>query len=263
MENEEKFNINKITDIMKTLRGPNGCSWDRKQTHKSLRRYLIEESAEVLEALDEGNSENICDELGDLLLQIVFHAQIAEERGDFNMQDVIDGISNKMIRRHPHVFGNTTAKNEAEVRKNWEEIKAQEKTHKERNLMDGIPKDLPALLKAQKIQEKAAKVGFVWDDVNGVWDKVDEEILEFKEAISAKNQENMEKEAGDILFSLINLLEWYKISGENALRRTNSKFIRRFNYIEQEVKASNKKWDAFTLEELDNLWERAKKVEKD
>lgn len=258
-----EFDITPLTDIMARLRSENGCAWDKEQTHKSLRRYLIEEVAEALEAIDEEDSAATCDELGDILLQIVFHAKIAEEEGRYNMQDIIDGISAKMIRRHPHVFGDVVADNSETVVKNWEEIKSKEETHKNRKIMDGVPKHLNPLLKAQKIQEKAAKVGFNWDNVEGIWNKVNEEIIELKDAILEKNQENMEKEAGDVLFSLINLLEWYKISGENALRRTNAKFIKRFNEVETAVAKSSKKWEDFSLIELDQQWEKAKENEKD
>lgn len=258
-----EFDITPLTDIMARLRSENGCAWDKEQTHKSLRRYLIEEVAEALEAIDEEDSAATCDELGDILLQIVFHAKIAEEEGRYNMQDIIDGISAKMIRRHPHVFGDVVADNSETVVKNWEEIKSKEETHKNRKIMDGVPKHLNPLLKAQKIQEKAAKVGFNWDNVEGIWNKVNEEIIELKGAILEKNQENMEKEAGDVLFSLINLLEWYKISGENALRRTNAKFIKRFNEVETAVAKSSKKWEDFSLIELDQQWEKAKENEKD
>ena len=252
------FTLEPLVDVVRTLREPGGCSWDQAQTHASLRRYLLEEVYETLDAIDNNDMENLREELGDVLLQIVFHARLAEEKGLFTVQDVIDDVSQKMIRRHPHVFTEANALELAETKLSWEELKAQEKGHARESLLDGIPKGLPALLRGQKLQEKAAKVGFDWDSVDGCWEKLDEELAEFKEAIAQKDRENMEKEAGDVLFSLLNLCRWFKISGENALNRTNAKFYKRFRYVENCVAQDGRPWESYSLAELDAFWEAAK-----
>lgn len=252
------FTLSPLDDVVKALRAPDGCPWDKLQTHSSLRRYFLEEVYEILDAIDAEDDDNLKEELGDVLLQIVFHARLAEERGAFTLQDVIDGICQKMIHRHPHVFSELTASDAATQLLSWEALKAQEKGHKRESILDGVSKGLPALLAAQKLQEKAAKVGFDWNQVELIWDKVYEEIEEFKAEVSAQNIENMEKEAGDVIFSLINLFRWYRISGENALNRTNTKFSRRFRHVEQCVSASGRQWKSFSLEELDTFWREAK-----
>ena len=256
------FTLQPLIDVVAALRAPDGCSWDRLQTHSTLRRYLLEEVYEVLEAIDNRDTNNLREELGDVLLQIVFHARLAEEQGLFTVQDIIDDITAKMIRRHPHVFAKATSKELAETQLNWEALKYQEPGHDKKTLLGGISKGLPALLGAQKLQEKAAKVGFDWDSETPVWAKFKEEIAEFKEAIAQKDYENAELEGGDVLFSLINLLRWYKIGGENALNRTNNKFRHRFAHVERCVKDSGKSWKDFSLEELDLFWESAKVSEQ-
>ncbi len=248
--------LEELADIMAALRGPGGCDWDKKQTHESLRRYLLEEAYEVLETIDEKDSEHLCEELGDILLQVMFHSEIAKENGEFTIGDVIDGICEKMIRRHPHVFGDSQEKPD------WEAIKEKERGKKRESLMDGIPKGMPAMLAAQKIQGRAKECGFYWDSVDGIWDKIAEEIDEFKAAVRSNSREEMEKEAGDVLFSLISLLEWYRINSEIALQRTNNKFLQRFSYVESKVKESGKNWSNFGLDELDSFWVNAKKLEK-
>lgn len=257
-----EFTLQPLIDVVAALRAPDGCPWDRLQTHSSLRRYLLEEVYEVLEAIDNQDMANLREELGDVLLQIVFHARLAEEQGLFTVQDIIDDITAKMIRRHPHVFAKATSKELAETQLNWEALKAQEPGHDKKTLLGGVSKGLPALLGAQKLQEKAAKVGFDWDTEPPVWAKFEEEIAEFKEAIAQKDYENAELEGGDVLFSLINLLRWYKIGGENALNRTNNKFRHRFAHVERCVKDSGKSWKDFSLEELDLFWESAKVSEQ-
>lgn len=252
------FTLDPLVDVLSELRGPNGCSWDKLQTHSSLRRYLLEEVYETLEAIDEKNIDHLREELGDLLLQIVFHARVAEENGYFTMQDVVDDITAKMVRRHPHVFQTADRETVGDTLATWEELKAKEKGHERTSILDGISPGLPALLRAQKLQEKASKVGFDWPTEEGVWAKFYEEIDEFKREIFKKDIEKAEEEGGDVLFSLINLFKWYKIVGENALHRTNTKFIQRFSYVEQEVQRSGKKWEDFTLKELDTFWEAAK-----
>ena len=252
------FNLEPVIDVMAKLRSPGGCVWDIEQTHESLRRNLVEEVYEVLEAIDFKNSKLLCEELGDLLLQIVFHARMAEETGAFSMQDVIDGITEKLIRRHPHVFGDITVRDAGEVVLNWEAIKQQEKATERKSVLDGVPKDLPALMKAYKFQNKAAKVGFDWDNILFVWDKIREEIAELKEAIEKGNQEEIEEEFGDCLFSFVNLSRFLNIDAEIALNKTNSKFVRRFSFIEKSLKQKNKEWKNTSLEELDLLWDESK-----
>lgn len=251
-------NMNPIVEVMAKLRSPEGCIWDLQQSHSSLRRYLVEEVYEVLEAIDLKDADKLCEELGDLLLQIVFHARIAEENQLFSLQEVVDAIADKMIYRHPHVFGDTQVDSSAQVLLNWEELKKQEKGYNRKSVLDGIPKDLPSLMKAYKLQAKAAKVGFDWDEIAPVWDKVEEELRELKEAAAAKNKEHTEEELGDVLFAVVNLARFLGVEGEVALHRTNQKFARRFAYIEEKVRENGAKWDELTLMELDEWWKQAK-----
>ena len=255
---DKPVSVQPLVDVVKALRAPNGCTWDQKQTHESLRRYFIEETYEVVDAIDNKDMNNLREELGDVLLQVVFHSQLAEEAGQFTLEDVIHDVTEKMIRRHPHVFD--PENNEKSY--TWDELKAQEKKNIQKSVLDGVSKGLPALVAAYKLQEKAAKLGFDWDELDPVWAKVSEEMGEFKEAIAQEDRENMEKEAGDVLFSLINLLRWYKISGENALNRTNTKFRQRFLHVEACVNQSDRSWEDFSLAELDAFWEEAKVQEK-
>ncbi len=224
------IDIQPLVEVVEKLRSPNGCPWDKVQTHESLRRYFIEETYEVVDAIDNKDMDNLREELGDVLLQIVFHSSLAEESGDFTLQDVINDVTEKMIHRHPHVFPEEDSDNKEKIY-TWDELKAQEKGNIRKSVLDGVSKGLPALVAAQKLQDKAGKVGFDWDELDPIWAKVQEEISEFKEAVALKDRENMEKEAGDVLFSLINLFRWYKISGENALNRTNTKFRQRFSHV--------------------------------
>lgn len=253
-----EFTLDPLTDIMARLRAPDGCPWDILQTHASLRSNLVEEVYEVIEAIDLEDAELLCEELGDLLLQIVFHARMAEETGNFSMQDVIDGICSKLIRRHPHVFGQVSVRDAGEVLLNWEQIKKEEK--KERtSLLDGVPKDLPALMVAGKLQKKAAKAGFDWEDIGPVWGKLDEEIAELKQAIRQQDIAHTEDELGDVLFSVVNLARFLTVDAETALRGTNGKFKQRFSHVEARVKTSGRSWKEFSLEELDAFWEEAKR----
>lgn len=252
------FTLEPLEDVVRTLREPGGCDWDRAQTHKSLRRYLLEEVYEALDAIDADDMDNLREELGDILLQVVFHARLAEERGEFTVQDVINDVSQKMVGRHPHVFNQSSALEMGETKLTWDQLKAKEKGQGRKKVLAGVPKGLPALMRAQKLQEKAAKVGFDWASVDPCWAKVYEEIEEFKEAIAQNDRENMEKEGGDVLFALINLFRWFKISGENALNRTNTKFCKRFAYVEQCVDQSGRPWESYSLAELDAFWEQAK-----
>ena len=255
---DKSVSVQPLVDVVKALRAPHGCPWDQKQTHESLRRYFIEETYEVVDAIDNKDMDNLREELGDVLLQVVFHSQLAEEAGQFTLEDVINDVTQKMIRRHPHVFN----RENNEKTYTWDELKTQEKRNIQNSVLDGVSKGLPALVAAYKLQEKAAKLGFDWDELDPVWAKVSEEMDEFKEAIAQKDRENMEKEAGDVLFSLINLLRWYKISGENALNRTNTKFRQRFLHVEACVNQSDRSWEDFSLAELDAFWEEAKVQEK-
>ncbi|ARK28453.1 nucleoside triphosphate pyrophosphohydrolase [Halalkalibacter krulwichiae] len=253
----------KLREVIATLRGPNGCPWDQKQTHQSLKKYFIEEVYEVLEAIDEGDDDHLIEELGDVLLQIMLHSQIGEDEGYFTIRDVIFSITEKMIRRHPHVFGEVTVNDADEVVTNWDEIKKQEKGNSEKqSILASIPKGLPALMEAFKLQKKAAKVGFDWNDAEPMWEKLNEEIGEFKEEIVAGNKEDMKKELGDILFVMVNLARYYEIDAEEALVCTNRKFQRRFQFIEETVREEGKVLTELSLEKLDEIWERAKLEEK-
>lgn len=256
---KEKYGFNELLDIMARLRGENGCPWDREQTHDSLKRYLIEETYEVLEALDTGDMARISDELGDLLLQIVFHAQIARENGDFDMDDVVSGICRKLISRHTHIFGDAKADTPDEVIQNWEEIKKKEKGLKSHTgVLKDVPKNLPALMRGFKVQQKAAQAGFDWTDIGDVVAKVDEEIRELKDVYKSKNVERITDEMGDVFFALVNLSRFLKVQPELALTGTIEKFIRRFEYVERESLKAGKKLEDMSLAEMDELWNEAK-----
>lgn len=258
----QRFMLEPLVDIMARLRSPSGCVWDIEQTHRSLRRYAVEEVYEVLEAIELEDADKLCEELGDLLLQIVFHARVAEECGTFSMQDVIDTVTEKMIRRHPHVFGDISVRDAAEVIANWENIKKREKGYNRKSVLDGIPKGLPSLMTAYKMQAKASKVGFDWDTIAPVWGKIEEEVLELKEAVNNGDKEAIESELGDVLFALVNLSRFLNVEPEVALTSTNNKFRRRFNYIEDQIKAKDLNWQQLNLEQLDELWNEAKNMDK-
>ena len=249
--------------IMRRLRGPGGCPWDAEQTHGSLKRYLIEETYEVIEAIDTNDSVLLKEELGDLLLQPIFHAAIAEEQGEFSTGDVIESICDKLIRRHPHVFGDQVIKNADEQIENWERIKKREKGEERKSALDGIPPHMPALMKAQKLTEKAARVGFDWEHVNQVFAKVLEELRELEETMVAGDQKRMEAELGDLLFAIVNLGRFLTIDPEQALEKTIFRFTRRFTFIEDALHGSGKSMKDATLAEMDLLWERAKAREMD
>jgi tetrapyrrole methylase family protein/MazG family protein len=253
----------KLREVIATLRGPGGCPWDQKQTHQSLKKYFIEEVYEVLEAIDNEDDDHLIEELGDVLLQIMLHSQIGEDEGYFSVRDVIKVVTEKMIRRHPHVFGQVTVTDADEVVTNWDEIKRQEKGEdQERSILSSIPKGLPALLEATKLQKKAAKVGFDWEDAAPMWMKLQEEIGEFMLEVKAQDLDKMQKELGDILFVAVNLARFYNIDAEEALLSTNRKFAKRFRYIEKAAHAQGKELTSMTLEELDEKWEEAKRLEK-
>ena len=239
--------------------GEDGCPWDKVQTRESLKPYLVEETYEVLDALDANDPEKIKDELGDLLYQILFHSKISSLKGEFNFRDVIDNLSEKMVRRHPHVFKEGELNTPDQVVKQWEEIKRNEKNQaNQKSILDNIPKNLPSLLRAQKLQKKAAKEGFDWDQISDVFDKLDEEIGEFKEAVLKKKSADIQNEIGDMIFVITNIAKCYKIDAEEALRSTNNKFIKRFQYIEQKIKAKGKTLKDSPLEEMERYWQEAK-----
>ena len=249
----------KLTEIVDILMGKNGCPWDKIQTRESLKPYLVEETYETLEALDGNNPEEIKEELGDLLYQILFHAKISENKNEFNIADVIESISNKMVHRHPHVFKEKNLETPDQVVTQWEEIKTKEKSKIGRkSVLDGIPSYLPSLQRSQKLQKKAAKQGFDLDKINSVLDKLEEEVAEFKNAVQSGKKKDMKEELGDILFVLVNIAKFNKIDAEEALRATNNKFIKRFQHIEAEVAKRGKTLKETPLEELEQYWQNAK-----
>ena len=239
--------------------GDDGCPWDKVQTRESLKPYLVEETYEVLEALDGNDPEKIKDELGDLLYQILFHSKISSLKGEFDFRDVIDNLSEKMVRRHPHVFKEGKLNTPDQVIEQWEEIKKKENNKaNQKSILDSIPINLPSLIKAQKLQKKAAKEGFDWEQINDVFDKLDEEIKEFKEAVLKKKNTDIQSEIGDIIFVITNIAKFYKVDAEEALRSTNNKFIKRFQYIEQKVAGKGKTLKDCPLEEMERYWQEAK-----
>ena len=251
--------LSKLIKITETLMGDDGCPWDKVQTRESLKPYLIEETYEVLEALDTNDPEKIKDELGDLLYQILFHSKISSLKGEFDFRDVIDNLSEKMVRRHPHVFKGGKLNTPDQVIGQWEEIKKKENNKaNQKSILDSIPINLPSLIKAQKLQKKAAKEGFDWDQINDVFDKLDEEISEFKEAVLKKKSIDIQNEIGDILFVITNIAKFHKIDAEEALRSTNNKFIKRFQYIEQKLEGKGKTLKDSSLEEMERYWQEAK-----
>ncbi len=251
--------FNRLRQIMAKLRAPGGCNWDRKQTHKSLLPYLIEETYEVVEAIENGDPNDLREELGDLLIQVIFHAQIADEAGQFNIDDSINSINDKLIRRHPHVFGDETQKkdlNPTEVRDQWEKIKIS--SGEKKSVINGIPKSAPALVKAFRFGEKAAGVGFDWENASDVMDKVKEELAEIEVEIANGDKVRLEDEIGDMLFAIASLARKKDINPEQALNRTLDKFKKRFNHIEDCVKKSGKPFADFSLDELESFWQDAK-----
>lgn len=259
----DQTGFNDLLAIMRRLRGPGGCPWDAEQTHESLTRYLLEETYEVIEAIDLKSPELLKEELGDLLLQPVFHSAIAEENGTFTMADVIRTLCDKLIRRHPHVFGDMEIRDSTAQIENWEKIKKAEKGEERRSALSGVPPHLPALLKAQKITEKASRVGFDWEHVDQVMAKVIEELHEFEEAMTQGNNDRMEAELGDLLFAIVNLGRFLSINPEEALRKTINRFQQRFGYVEETLHGQGRQMKEATLAEMDTLWEAAKLREKE
>ena len=250
----------KLVEIMTRLRAEGGCEWDRAQTHASLRQYLLEETHEVLDAISLKEPSLLCEELGDLLLQILFHAQIAKEAGDFDIADVIGSITDKMVRRHPHVFSNATADTPEAVSRQWDHIKRTVENRNHASLVGGVPKTFPSLLRAAKITKKAARAGFDWETTDQVLEKVDEELSELKEAISGGTEKELEHELGDILFALVNLARFLKVNPEIALRSANARFERRFAAMEKIAEESGSSIERTDLTTLDKFWEMAKKI---
>ncbi|PEJ59838.1 nucleoside triphosphate pyrophosphohydrolase [Bacillus sp. AFS002410] len=263
VKNEEDLyhQFETLRSVIATLRGPDGCPWDQKQTHVSLKKYLLEEAYELIEAIDEEDDDHIIEELGDVLLQVMLHAQIGEDEGYFSIQDVIQVLVSKLIYRHPHVFSTVHVNNEEEVLKNWQELKQAEKGHVVESVLSGIPKELSGLLKAEKLQRKAAKVGFDWKELPPVVDKVREELTEVLDAIESKDQSKIEAELGDLLFSIVNLARFIDVNPEEAILKTNMKFTKRFQYIETRLNEINKTFSDVSLEEMDEIWNEAKKFE--
>lgn len=253
-------NFSNFREIIAELRGPDGCPWDKEQTHESLKKYLIEETYEVIDAIDSGDIDHLIEELGDVLLQVVLHAQIGEDEGYFSIRDVIEGISAKMVRRHPHVFGNTKVSDTNEVLQNWQEIKKTEKGETASSILDGVSLSQPNLIRAYELQKKAAKVGFDWQEIAPALAKVKEELQEFENELNGTKEQTIlaKKEFGDLLFAFVNVARFLDIHPEEALFETNLKFIRRFHFVEKKVAESGKGFKEHSLEELDQYWDEAK-----
>lgn len=262
-EFKEHYDVNDLIDIVEILRSPGGCPWDIEQDHKSIRRDFLEETYEVIEAINKDDRDGLLEELGDVLLQVVFHAQIEREKNSFDLSDVADGVCKKMIERHPHVFGNVNAETSEQVLENWDVIKKQTKQQKSQTeSMLSIPREFPALMRADKVQKKAAKVGFDWDSVDGAFDKVSEELGELKEAVTMGVVENANEELGDLLFSVVNVSRFISVDSEEALTNATDKFIDRFSKVEKMAEEKGINMKETDLSELDKLWDEAKKVSK-
>ena len=256
---EQLESFERLLDIMDELREK--CPWDQKQTLESLRKLTIEEVYELGDAILRSNLNEVKKELGDLLLHIIFYAKIGSETNSFDIGDVIDNLTEKLIYRHPHVFGDTKVADAIEVEQNWEALKLKEKD-RGRRVLEGVPDALPALVKANRIQEKARGVGFDWEEKQQVWDKVKEELEEFEAEVRADHKKNMENELGDLIFSIVNVARLYDIDPESALERTNQKFIRRFNYLEEQTLLKGRSLHTMSLAEMDFFWDQAKEIEK-
>lgn len=257
-DNEKTQAFLRFLHVLDTLREK--CPWDAKQTNESLRANTIEEVYELTDAILDNNTENIKKELGDVLLHIGFYSKIADEKGQFDIADVCNALTDKLIFRHPHIYGDVSANSPEEVSKNWEQIKLKEKGGN-KTVLSGVPSSLPSLIKANRIQEKASNVGFDWERADQVWDKVKEETSEVETEIKNGNKERLEEEFGDLMFAVINAARLYGVNPENALEKTNRKFIRRFNYLEEKAKSSGKSLKEMTLAEMDEIWNDAKSLE--
>lgn len=256
-ETKDKYDFDDLLRIMEILRAPDGCMWDREQDHASIRRNFIEETYEVCEAIDEGDTEHLKEELGDVLLQVVFHTQMEKEKGVFDIGDVADGICKKLIFRHPHIFGDVAVSSTSEILRNWDDLKRAEKHQStDTAALESVAKSLPGLIRAEKLQKKAAKVGFDWEDVAGALSKVDEELAEVRQAMAGHG--DAEEELGDLLFAVVNTARHLRVDPERALEKTCDKFVRRFALMEQQAKEAGSALSELSLAELDVLWERAK-----
>ena len=254
-------NLERLIEILEILRSENGCAWDREQTHYSLKKNMIEEAYEAVDAIEDGDCKHLQEELGDVLLQVVLHSQIAKEENEFTIEDVAKGISDKLVHRHPHVFGDLKVSNTKDILDNWDKLKAEEKKHR-KSAMDGISKAQSALMSAQKISKNAVKKGFEWPDEKTLWECFYSEIDEFKEAVQEGDTQHAEEEFGDILFAAVNVARWNKIDAEQALLKANRKFMARFRKMDELAQKENpqKPLEEYSFEEYDNLWKRAKKV---
>jgi MazG family protein len=257
-----KRSFDELVSLMTTLRGPNGCPWDREQTLATLKPFIIEESYEVVDAIDRDDRASLLEELGDFLLQAVFIAELTREEGTFDISDSITAIHDKLVRRHPHVFGEVVARDAEQVLVNWEKLKNAERKAENKGVLSGVPQSLPALLKASRLTEKAARVGFDWRRTEDVFEKLEEEIAEVHEAIAAGDQEHVHDEIGDLLFTIANIARKLDVNPEEALQSTNRKFARRFERMERSVHESGRNLDQLTLEEMDALWDEAKAAER-
>jgi tetrapyrrole methylase family protein/MazG family protein len=257
-----KRTFDDLVKLMTTLRGPNGCPWDRKQSLPDLKPYVIEEAYEVVDAIDQEDRRALAEELGDLLLQAVFIAELTREEGTFDIYDSITAIHDKLVRRHPHVFGDVEANDAETVLVNWEKLKQDERKAENKSVLSGVPQSMPALLKASRLTEKAARVGFDWRRTDDVFDKLDEEIGELREAVASGDNEHVHEEIGDLLFTIANIARKVNVNPEEALQSTNRKFMRRFGSMESQVRERGQNLDQLQLEEMDTLWDEAKAAER-
>lgn len=259
---KESYNVQDLVEIMKLLRAPGGCPWDAEQTHESIKKNLIEETYEVIEAINKDDKDLLCEELGDLLMQVVFHAQMESEAGVFDFDAVADGVCKKLVERHPHVFGDVSISGVDDVLTNWDAIKRKTKKQKTTTeSMLSVPRELPALMRATKLQKKAADVGFDWPDVSGALDKLEEEIAELRQAISNNDRENIAEELGDVLFSAVNVSRFIKTDAEEALTMASDKFLSRFTKVENLANEREIDMKSVGIDELDKLWDEAKSAE--
>lgn len=259
-EQKDKYNVNDLVRIMEILRAPDGCMWDQAQDHHSIRQNFIEETYEACEAIDDNDTDHLKEELGDVLLQVVFHTQMEKEKGVFDLNDVADGVCKKLIFRHPHIFGDVKVGSTDEILSNWDDLKRKEKKQEtDTSTLESVSKSLPSLIRAQKLQKKAAKVGFDWPDVSGALDKVEEELAEVRAAIGGNG--DIEEEIGDLIFAVTNVSRFVKVDSERAAEKTCNKFVRRFADMEKQAAAEGKNLSDLTLSELDALWDKAKEHE--
>lgn len=259
VDKKDKLNFEDFVEIIRRLRAPGGCPWDREQTHKSIRNDFLEEAYEAADAIDNSDNEALCEELGDVLLQVVLHSQIAKDENEFDISDVIDTVARKMILRHPHVFGEVIAETSEEVLSNWDKIKMEEKAmYTATDTLKSVPVAFPALMRAAKVQKRAAKVGFDWDEIGGPLSKIEEETGELREAINSENTEEIFEEFGDLLFAAVNVSRFLKVNAEEALNKATNKFITRFENVEKLAIERGIDMEKSSLEELDKLWDEAK-----